>query len=132
LAITAWPPLAIQRELWAEAGIGPARLAVMERAAFPKTALLARMDDRAAGAAFVGIHDGMAMIHALEIHPRFRRRGAARHMMAGAVHWARAEGARDLGLVVTTANLGAQALYASLGLSRVGQYHYRMTRQEVP
>jgi GNAT superfamily N-acetyltransferase len=131
-AIPAWPPLAIQRELWAEAGIGPARLAVMDRAPFPKTSLLARMDDRAAGTAFVGLHDGMAMIHAIEVHPRFRRRGAARHMMAGAVHWARAQGARDLGLVVTAANAGAQALYASLGLARVGQYHYRMTREEAP
>ena len=129
-AIPAWPPLAIQRELWAEAGIGPARLAVMDRAAFPKTALLARMDDRAAGTAFVAIHDGMAMLHALEVHPRFRRRGVARHVMAGAVHWARAQGARDFGLVVTKANAAAQALYASLGLARVGQYHYRMRQEE--
>jgi N-acetylglutamate synthase len=104
----------------------------MDRAPFPKTSLLARMDDRAAGTAFVGIHDGMAMMHALEVHPRFRRRGLGRHMMAGAVHWARGQGARDFGLVVTKANAGAQALYASLGLARVGQYHYRMTREEAP
>jgi ribosomal protein S18 acetylase RimI-like enzyme len=128
-AIPAWPPLAIQRELWAEARIGPARLAIMDRAAQPKTTLLARMDDHAAGTAFVGIHDGMAMIHALEIHPRFRRRGLGRHMMAGALHWARAQGATDFGLVVTTANAGAQALYASLGLIRVGHYHYRMMEE---
>lgn len=125
-AIPAWPPLAIQRELWAEGGIGPARLAVMERAQHPKTSLLARMDDRAAGTAFVALHDGMAMVHALEIQPRFRRRGLGRQMMAGAIHWARAQGARDLGLVVTRANAAAQALYASLGLRRVGHYHYRM------
>ena len=128
-AIPAWPPLAIQRELWAEAHIGPARLAIMDRAPQPKTTLLARMDDRAAGTAFVGLHDGMAMIHALEIHPRFRRRGLGRHMMAGAIHWARAQGARDFGLVVTTANAAAQALYASLGLSCVGHYHYRMMEE---
>jgi ribosomal protein S18 acetylase RimI-like enzyme len=131
-AIPAWPPLAIQRELWAEAHIGPARIAVMERAPFPKTTLLARLDDRAAGTAFVGIHDGMAMIHALEVHPRFRRRGLGRHMMAGAVHWARAAGARDFGLVVTSANAGAQALYASIGLRRVGHYHYRMKQEDAP
>jgi GNAT superfamily N-acetyltransferase len=125
-AIPAWPPLAIQRELWAEGHIGPARLAIMDRAPLPKTALLARLDDRAAGTAFVGIHDGMAMIHALEIHPRFRRRGLGRQMMAGAIHWAHDQGARDFGLVVTSANKGAQALYASLGLFRVGHYHYRM------
>lgn len=131
-AIPAWPPLAIQRELWARAGIGAARLAVMERASCPKTTLLARMDDRAAGTAYVGLHDGMAMIHALEIHPRFRRRGLGRHMMAGAADWARRQSAQDLGLVVTQANAGAQALYASLGLLRVGQYHYRTTAEEAP
>jgi GNAT superfamily N-acetyltransferase len=125
-AIPAWPPLAIQRELWAEGHIGPARLAIMDRAPHPKTTLLARIDDRAAGTAFVGLHDGMAMIHALEIHPRFRRRGLGRHMMAGAIQWARTQGAQDFGLVVTSANAGAQALYASLGLHRVGHYHYRM------
>jgi N-acetylglutamate synthase len=130
--IPAWPPLAIQRELWAEAGIGPARLAVMDRAPEPRTALLGRMDDRAAGTAFLGLHDGMAMLHALEIQPRFRRRGLGRHMMAGAVHWAREHGARDFALVVTKANAEAQALYASLGLARVGQYHYRMKREEAP
>jgi N-acetylglutamate synthase len=91
--IPAWPPLAIQRELWARADIGPARLAVMDRAPVPKTALLARMDDRAAGTAFVAIHEGTAMVHALEIDPRFRRRGLARQTMAEAAHWARAAGA---------------------------------------
>ena len=125
-AIPAWPPLAIQRELWAQGGIGPARLAVMERAPHPKTSLLARIDDRAAGTAFVALHDGLAMVHALEIHPRFRRQGLGRQVMAGAIHWARAQGAGDLGLLVTKANAAAQALYASLGLARVGQYHYRM------
>ena len=131
-AIPAWPPLAVQREIWAQGGIGPARLAVMERAPFPKTALLGRLDDRVAGTVFVGIHDGIAMVHALEIHPRFRRRGLARQMMAGAAYWAAGQGATDLALVVTGANAAAQALYASLGLARVGQYHYRIKREEAP
>ncbi len=129
-AIPAWPPLAVQRELWAEAGIGPARLAVMDRAPPPKTALLARMDDRPAGTAFVALHAGTAMLHALEIAPRFRRRGLGRQVMAGAVHWARGAGAERLALAVTRANAPALALYASLGLVPVGQYHYRMKAEE--
>jgi N-acetylglutamate synthase len=129
-AIPSWPPLAIQREIWAGGGIGPARLAVMARAADPKTALLGRQEDRAAGTAFVAIHDGMAMMHAIEVLPAFRRKGAARRLIAGAVLWAREMGARDFGLVVTKANTGAQALYASLGLARVGEYHYRMKRED--
>lgn len=44
-----WPPMEIARSLWAEGGIGPARLAVMERVAGPKTAILGRSNDRAAG-----------------------------------------------------------------------------------
>ena len=53
-----WPPLAIMDELWEEGGIGPARRAVMARVAGPRTALLGRIEDRAAGVAFAAIHDG--------------------------------------------------------------------------
>ena len=65
-SFTHWPPLQIAAELWAEGGIGPARLAVMERVQGPKTVILARAQDRAAGVAFVALHDGMAMLHGLE------------------------------------------------------------------
>ena len=40
--------------------------------------------------------------------------------------WAEAEGATTLALAVTTRNAAARALYASLGMAVVGQYHYRM------
>jgi N-acetylglutamate synthase len=124
-AIPIWPPLAIQRRLWAEAGIGPARVAVMERAAGPKTALLGRVRDRAAGTAFVALHDDVAMVHALEVVPGFRRAGVARNLMQGAACWARAQGARWMALAVTEANAGARALYAALGMREAGRYHYR-------
>lgn len=124
-AIPVWPPLAIQRRLWAEAGIGPARVAVMERAAGPKTALLGRVRDRAAGTAFVALHGDVAMVHALEVAPGFRRAGVARNLMQGAACWARAAGAHWLALAVTEANAGARALYAALGMAEAGRYHYR-------
>ena len=38
-----WPPLAIVSGLWAAGGIGPARVAVMDRVTGPKAALLARV-----------------------------------------------------------------------------------------
>ena len=47
-----WPPLEIARSIWSDGGIGPARLAVMERVTGPKAALLGRIDDRSAGVAF--------------------------------------------------------------------------------
>ncbi|NCO87753.1 MAG: GNAT family N-acetyltransferase [Rhodobacterales bacterium] len=121
-----WPPLAVQAEIWGEAGIGPARLAVMDRTAQPKTTLLGRVDDRPAGTAFVACHEGIAMLHALEVAPALRRRGLAGHMLRAAAFWAQAQGADWLALVVTRANAGANALYASLGMTVVGQYHYRI------
>lgn len=125
-AIPHWPPLAMTCDLWAEGGIGPARVAVMHRAQGPKTALIARAEDAPAGAAFVAVHAGTAMIHALEVSPRRRRRGAARAMIAAAANWALEHGAQTVALVVTEANAPARALYASLGMSPVGSYHYRL------
>lgn len=119
-------PLAIMREIWQDGGIGPSRIAVMARAQGPKTYLLGRINDRAAGVAYVAISQGIAMLHALEVHETHRRHGLGRHLMAAAARWATQQGARDLCVLVTTANQGANALYASLGMQGVGQYHYRI------
>jgi GNAT superfamily N-acetyltransferase len=120
-----WPPMAIAADLWAEGGIGPARLAVMERVQGPKTTILARAQDRAAGTAFVAIHDNIAMLHALEVTPSQRRQGSAHNILRAAAAWAQKNGADTLSLVVTVANDPARRLYASLGMQAVGQYHYR-------
>lgn len=122
---TIWPPLEILRDLWAEGGIGPARIAVMERALGPRTAVLGRINDRAAGAAFAAIHDGAAMLHALYVPPEHRRQDVARRIVRGAAIWATEQGADDLCVVVTDANAPANALYRSLGMRAVGRYHYR-------
>ncbi len=119
-----WPPLAIQRDIWAAGQIGPARQAVMERAAAPKTALLGRTGDRAAGTGFAAIHAGVAMVHAVEILPDWRRRGLAAWMMRGAARWARENGADRLALAVTRANAPALALYRDLGFTEAGGYAY--------
>lgn len=120
-----WPPLGIAADLWAEAGIGPERLAVMHRVKGQKSAILARNADRAAGVAFVAMDGPIAMLHALEVTPALRRRGSARHILLAAADWARANGATDFGLAVTAANAPARALYASFGMQVVGHYHYR-------
>ncbi len=121
-----WPPLAAQVEIWAEGGVGPARLAVMERAAGPKVSILARSEDSPAGTAFVALHQGVAMVHALEVKPKFRRRGLGRHMVTAAAFWARDRGAECLALVVTEANAGARAMYEGMGMREAGRYHYRV------
>ncbi|MCQ0092448.1 N-acetyltransferase [Roseovarius sp. M141] len=124
-----WEPLAIQREIWAGGGIGPARVAVMNRVHGAKTALLGRKDGRAAATGFAAIHDGMAMVHALEVLPVYRRQGTARALMLEAARWAAPLGARYLAVVCTEANTAANALYASMGMHRVGRYHYRQQPQ---
>ncbi|PPB82397.1 acetyltransferase (GNAT) family protein [Albidovulum inexpectatum] len=125
-AFEIWPPLAVMRDIWAEGGIGPERQAVMQRAKGPKTAILARSRDRAAGVAFVAIHDGTAMLHALHVLPQLRRQGSAVNIMRKAAHWAQDHGAGQLSVVVTRANAAACTLYSSLGMQIVAGYHYRL------
>ena len=127
-AIPCWPPLAVQAEIWAEGGIGPARRTVMERAEGPKTALMGRHDDHPVATAFVAIHQGTAMLHALEVSKDARRQGIGRRMMQGAANWAARNGARDLAVLVVKANKAAQTLYASLGMRPAGAYHYRIKK----
>ena len=124
-AFTIWPPLEIMRDLWAEGGIGPARLAVMDRAVGPKTAIMGRVKDRVAGVAFVAVVENRAMLHALHVAPGLRRQGSAVNIMRAAALWAQDRGATQLFLAVTRANEAANALYASLGMQIVENYHYR-------
>ncbi len=125
-AFAHWPPLQIARSLWAEGGIGPARIAVMDRVAGPKAALLGRTGDRPAGVAFVACTGDEAMVHALEVRDSQRRQGLGRNLIHAAANWAAEQGAARLSLVVTRQNTAARALYARLGMQAVGQYHYRM------
>ncbi len=121
-----WPPLAVQEEIWAAGGIGPSRLAVMDRATGPKTSIFGRIDDRPAGTGFIAIQGDIAMLHALETLAEHRRRGLGRHMLRAMAFWAAEQGAASLTLLVTRANLPANALYTSLGFQPVGHYHYRI------
>lgn len=125
-AFAHWPPLAIARDLWAEGGIGPARIAVMERVIGPKTAILGRTQDTPSGVAFVALHGDTAMLHALEVRPDLRRQGSARNILCAAANWAQDQGAARLALVVTEQNAAARALYERLGMIAVGHYHYRV------
>jgi N-acetylglutamate synthase len=122
-----WEPLEIMRDIWAEGGIGPERIDVMGRAPVPKTAFLARLADRVVGCGFCAIHDGVAMLHAMEIAPNYRRQGAARTMLQGAADWAQEQGAAWLALAVTEANAPARALYERAGMQQVARYHYRQS-----
>lgn len=126
-------PLAIMRDIWARAGIGPAQQAIMARVAGPRTGLLGRHGNRPAAAAFVAVHGGMGMIHALTVLPALRGRGIGGWMLRAAAHWARGQGARLL-LALTAGDTGenrgnthgADAFFDALGLRPVGGFHYRL------
>jgi len=127
-AFDVWEPMAIQLDIWKQGGIGPARIEVMRRAEGPKTARFGRENARPAATGFVAISDGIAMIHALEVLEAHRRTGLGRHLTRHAVHWAAGQGATHVSVLCTVANTGANALYSSLGMTLVGQYHYRIKK----
>lgn len=129
-AFTIWKPLQIAKEIWDAGGIGPERRVVMDRVTGPKTCVLGRAGDRAAGAAFVAIHEKIAFCHAVEVEPALRRRKTAAYMMGQAACWAQDQGATTLAVLVTEANEAAIALYASLNMQVVGHYHYRIKEPE--
>lgn len=124
-ALPAWPPLAAQLEFWAGHGVGPGRVAVMERVEAPKTAILGRKGDRPAGAVFAALDGAIAMTHALAVSADARRQGVGRMLMKAAAHWAAGQGAEWVVLMVTRGNAPANALYRSLGMEEVAHYHYR-------
>lgn len=123
-AFDLWPALAIQKDIWQAGGIGADRLAVMERAARPRTSILGRVDDRAAGAAFVAIHGGVAMVHAVEVQAELRRKGLAGWMMRRAALWAAENGASRLALAVLRSNEPALSLYRAMGFAEASGYRY--------
>lgn len=129
-AFAIWEPLAIMRELWAAGGIGTARQRIMERAALPKTGLLGRVSDKPAGAGFCAVHGQTAMVHALEIAPDHRQKGLGGWMMRCAALWAADQGATRIAVAATEANIGANALYATLKMEVAGHYHYRILNAE--
>lgn len=125
-AYAMWPPLELVREIWEDGGVGPARQAIMERAACEKAAVLARAGDYPGGAGYVGLLNGVAMVHALHVLPSQRRKGVGRLLIHAAAKWAEDHGATVLSLIVTQGNHAANPLYTGLGMTLIGHYHYRI------
>jgi ribosomal protein S18 acetylase RimI-like enzyme len=125
-SLAVWEPLAIQLDFWRAGGIGPDRIAVMERSRCEKTTLIGRHDNSPGGTAYVAIHDGIAMMHALEIIEPARRVGMGRAMTIQAAQWAEKNGATEFTCLCVEQNAAANGLYSRLGMEIVGQYHYRI------
>ena len=123
-AFAIWEPLAIMEEIWATNGVGPARLAVMHRAAC-KTSILARWNEKPAGVAFAAVHGDVCMVHAVEVLAHQRRQGVAGWIMRRAAFWAKEQGATRVAVLCVAANEGANELYRSMGFEQADAYHYR-------
>lgn len=125
-AFAIWEPLHIMRDIWLAGGIGPERVAVMERSTCLKTGLLGRWNDHPAGTGYCAIHGDIAMVHALEILPHQRGQGVGKWLMRRAALWAEREGTRYMSVICTQDNAAANGLYRSLGMVLKGTYHYRV------
>ena len=119
-----WPPLAVCETMWDANGNDAPRRAPAHRAPDPKTAILLRAEDRAAGALFAAIHDGVMVLHMVLTLPRFRRKGVGAIGLAHAAAWGTEHGARTVALPVESSNRAAVALYERGGLRRRGGYRY--------
>ena len=117
-------PNSALKQVWAAGGIGPARLDVMNRATCTKSII--HIDDRAV--AYVGIHNGICMAHAVEVSKNHRRQGLGKQIMHAVAQWAQQNGADYLAVITVMDNTAARTLYQTLGMTEVGHYHYRIKR----
>lgn len=130
MAVRVRAPLALLDEFWAAGGIGPARRAVMARVRGPKETLILRESDRVAAAAFVAVHDGIAVMSALLVGEPYRRRGVGAAAVAACAGFGVEQGAHTLAFPVEEANAPALALYRGLGMTPAARYHYRAAPEE--
>jgi N-acetylglutamate synthase len=110
------------KNIWAMGGIDQPRLDVMARVSGPKTILTA--GDM--GVAFAAAHNGIAMVHAVEVAKNQRRKGVAQALMYKAAGWARKQGCTWVAVLTVRANTPACTLYWQLGMKEAAAYHYRL------
>jgi GNAT superfamily N-acetyltransferase len=120
---------------WSEAqasmaGYGAETLEVLRlmlaKVTVPATGLIVLDEDgRAAGAAMATVADGIGLYFNVVVDPDRRGRGFGRAVMAAALDWAEANGARRHAIQVLEANEAAVPLYRSLGFEEAYGYHYR-------
>ncbi|HWV83390.1 MAG TPA: GNAT family N-acetyltransferase [Hyphomicrobiaceae bacterium] len=71
------------------------------------------------------LHEGAVIAECVGTASSARRQGAASAVMSALEAWGSAQGARTIGLQAVTTNTPAQGLYAALGYTAAGTYHYR-------
>lgn len=101
------------------------------------TMLVARPSLPSAAAPIVGYLCAYSLtdelhINNLAVHPRWRRHGVARTLLAAALQAGRRRGARRAFLEVRISNVGAQALYRAFGFEAAGvrRHYYSQPRED--
>jgi GNAT superfamily N-acetyltransferase len=130
--LSAWPAPKPVQALWALGKIGPERLAVMERVEGAKAALWIEDQGEPIAVGFCGTTCDFAGVHAVFVMPDRRGQGLGMALMQGIARWSVDQGARQLALAVTTANIPARHLYARLGMDEIGASHYRKPPDDQP
>jgi N-acetylglutamate synthase len=92
----------------------------------PRTAYAGMHIDGMLAAVGLGVAErGWLGLFCMATLPEFRRRGAARTIIAALARWGQQVGARHAYLQVSADNTVAQALYAGYGFTTLYEYHYR-------
>ena len=125
-AFNIWPPLRIMKDIWEIGGTTDSRISVMERCKVRKTAILGRIENKAAGCAFISEYKGVAILQALFVLPSYRRKGLARFLISESVKWVSYAESAYLALMTDKYNKEARGLYDSLGMKIIDKYHYRV------
>ena len=84
------------------------------------------VDGETAAVGRVSVAAGWAGITAVDVDPRYRRRGLGTMMTRALAAEAARRGERQVFLQVEEANVAARALYARCGFAGVHRYHYRV------
>ena len=87
------------------------------------------VDNDPAGAAYIGIYNGIAMVNAQEILPSQGCKGVGAIAIRHAEIWARAQNEPCISVIFEKENKAADVLYTSLKMHPVGGYHYRIKEE---
>jgi GNAT superfamily N-acetyltransferase len=130
--LSAWPAPKPVQMLWALGKIGPGRLAVMGRVQQTKAALWIEDQGEPIAVGFCGTTGDFAGVHSVFVASDRRGQGLGMALMQGIARWAADQGAQQMALAVTTANVPARQLYARLGMDEIGASHYRKPPDDQP
>ncbi len=105
--------------------------AILARVPAPCTFAEARRDGETIATALGVLHEGAVIAECVGTSSSARRQGAASAVMSALEVWGTSQGAHTIGLQAVTTNTPAQGLYAALGYTAAGTYHYRYLGESV-